>query len=71
MLIFGGITNTTVASVVLLVALLASRMLLELVYRMAFGDARLQFRIQFAAFALQTILWSALWAWHAHQTSAA
>jgi len=71
MLILGGIANTTLASAVLLASLLASRMLLELVYRVTFGDARLQLRIQLAAFAFQVIVWGLLWAWHAHWTSAA
>ena len=70
MLVLGKVENGTLASALVIVALVGSRMLLELVYRLTFGDARLQLRTQLAAFAFQAVAWGLVWAWHAQRTSA-
>jgi len=69
--VLGLIENTALASVVLVLSLLLFRMALELVYRLAFGDARLHLRTQLAAFGAQVIVWSLIWTWHAQRTGAA
>jgi len=70
MLVLGKVENGTLASALVIVALVGSRMLLELVYRLTFGDARLQLRTQLAAFAFQVVAWGLVWAWYAERTSA-
>jgi hypothetical protein len=69
-LVLSSISNSSLAAVVLIVGLIASRLVLELAYRFVFGDSRLQWRVGAAAFALQLMVWGALWALYA-QTGAA
>ena len=69
--VLGVIENTGLASVVLIASLVLFRMALELVYRLAFGDARLHLRTQLAAFGAQVIVWGLIWTWHAQRAGAA
>ena len=71
MLILGTVANTALASALVLVSLIASRMLLEVTYRFIFGDARLQLRTQLAAFGFQAVAWGVVWFWYAQRATAA
>ena len=68
-LVVGTVANAAVATALVLVSLIASRLVLELVYRMVFGDARLQLRTQLAAFGFQAFVWSLVWFWYAQRTT--
>ena len=57
----GTIERAWLASTILLVALLAFRVMLELIYRFVLGDSRLQVGTQLIAFAAQVLVWAALW----------
>ncbi len=70
-LILGTVANSTFASVLILVSLSGSRMILEFIYRVAFGDARLQLRTQVAAFGFQAAVWSLVWFLYAQRPVAA
>jgi len=65
--VLGSIDNSTLASVALVIALISFRVVLELVYRLTFGNVRLEARTQATAFALQVVVWGLVWAWYAHQ----
>jgi hypothetical protein len=69
-LVLGSVNNSYSIDAAIILSLIASRMLLELVYRIAFGDARLHWRVGAVAFASQLILWGALWAWYAQRGAA-
>ena len=66
-LVLGLIDNTAIATAVLIVALVVGRMVLELAYRIAFGDARLQWRIGAVAFGAQLAVWGSLAALYAQR----
>jgi len=70
-LILGTVANSALATVLVLVSLIGSRMILEFVCRVVFGDARLQFRTQIAAFGFQLIVWGLVWFVYAQRHSAA
>lgn len=69
MLVLGTIENSVIATIVGVTSLLLCRAVLELVYRVAFHETRLQFRTQLATFALQLLVWAFVWAWHAKRTA--
>ena len=69
-LVVGNIDNSAIAAAVMVVALIACRMVLELAYRIAFGDARLQWRVAVVAFGAQLAVWGILWAWYAQRGTA-
>jgi hypothetical protein len=64
------IDNSTAATVVMLVTLIGCRLVLELVYRIVLGDARLQWREGTVAFASQLVVWGLVWAWYAQRGAA-
>ena len=51
-------------------ALLGTRVFFEVLYRMAFGSARLSGAQQVVTFLLQTLVWLAIWALHAQPQAA-
>ena len=57
------IDNSWVATLVTLFALIASRIVLEVLYRIAFGDSRLQLRVGILAFMSQVGAWGLLLVW--------
>ena len=65
-----AIENAALASVVLFLSLVAFRMALELVYRLAFGDARLKLSTQLGAFSAPVVAWGLIWTWHGHRITA-
>ena len=62
-LILGNVKNSAVATLVMIFGLLMSRMFLELVYRMVFGDERLTLRIGVLAVGGQLLVWGGLLGW--------
>jgi hypothetical protein len=68
-LILGTINNSGLATVASLLSLVVSRVFLELLYRVAFGEARLQLRTQLATFGLQLLVWGAVWGWYVQRTN--
>ena len=62
-LVLGSIENSVVATLTLLVALIGSRMLLELIYRIIFSDKRLRIRTGIIAFLCQVLVLTALISW--------
>jgi hypothetical protein len=69
-LVLGTINNPALATAVGLASALVCRMLLELLYRIAFGETRLQLRIQLATFSLQLLVWILVWGWYVQRTTA-
>jgi hypothetical protein len=69
-LIVALINNSAAAAVVVVVALIGCRMLLELVYRVVLGDARLQWHVGAIAFVSQIFVWGLLWTWYAQRGAA-
>jgi len=68
-LVLGTINNAGFATVVGLISLLLCRIFLELLYRMAFGGARLQWRTQLATFGFQLVVWALVWGWYVQRTT--
>jgi len=64
-LVLGRINDSTVATAAMLVALVACRVVLELVYRVVFGNARLQLRTGVIALGCQMVVWGLAWFWYA------
>ena len=62
--VLGTINSSAIAAVFLLVAPIGSRFVLEFIYRVVFGDARLQWRIGIAAFVTQLVIWGLLATWY-------
>jgi hypothetical protein len=61
------INNNTAAAVAVVVALTGCRLLLELVYRIVLGDARLQWRVGVIAIVSQILVWGFVWTWYAQR----
>ena len=57
-----GVTGST--GLVILVALLACRVALELLYRIMFGARRRELGIGAIAFVAQCVIWGGVWAWY-------
>ena len=49
--------------------LVACRAVLELTYRVVFGERRYELRIKLAAFASQLVVWGVVWAWYVQHFS--
>jgi hypothetical protein len=64
-LTFGFFGNGPIAWGAVIFALIACRMTLELLYRIAFGDVRLRWHVGAIAFASQLLIWGLLWVWFA------
>lgn len=64
----GTVQNSGVATLVMIVALIACRMFLELLYRAAFGDERLTVGIGLLAFVSQLVVWGAVLGWYIHSS---
>lgn len=62
-LILGNVKNSAIATLAMIFGLLVSRMLLELVYRIVFGDERLTMRIGVFAVGGQLLVWGGLLGW--------
>lgn len=74
-LVLGAVTSaffgsTAIGLVAVIIMLILCRMILELLYRIAFGDARLKWQVGAIAFTLQIVVWGALWAWFAENGKA-
>jgi hypothetical protein len=68
-IVLGTINNANLATVVTLVSLVICHMVLELLYRIAFGESRLQLRTQLTAFGLQLVVWGLVWGWYIQRTT--
>ena len=55
--VLGTVQDSTAATVVIFIALIGCRALLELLYRFVFGKARLNLSTGLAAFGCQTLVW--------------
>lgn len=64
LLVFGTVQGSATATVVMVVTLTACRMFLELLYRWAFGDERLTFRIGLLSLVSQLVVWGAVLGWY-------
>ena len=64
----GTVQNSGVATLVMIVALIVSRMFLELLYRAAFGDERLTVRVGLHTFVSQLVVWSGVLGWYFHSS---
>lgn len=65
-IVLGTIQNSSVATVVMIVGLIACRMFLEVFYRVAFGDVRLTVRIGLLAFMSQLAILGGVLGWYLH-----
>ena len=63
LVVLGTVQNSAAVSVALFFSLVACRMVLELLYRIAFGDERLTTRIGLLAFGSQLVVWGLLLHW--------
>ena len=70
MVVLGTVSSSWVATLLVVAALIGCRLLLELLYRMVFGTARLEFRTGLIAFGSQIVVWALIWAWHAQRSGA-
>ena len=61
--ILGYIKNSAIQTLTMIIGLLVSRMLLEMIYRIVFGDVRLTLRIGIYAVVGQLVAWGGLLAW--------
>jgi hypothetical protein len=68
-MIWGSVENSNLAAVAVAAALIACRLVLELVYRIVLGDARLQWRVGVVALASQLVVWGFFWFWYAQRGS--
>jgi hypothetical protein len=64
------IGGSAVSLIVIFISIIACRMVLEFLYRVAFGDVRLSWQVGAGAFLLQLLAWGALWAWFANKGTA-
>jgi hypothetical protein len=62
--VLGTINDSTIASVALLVSLVMTRMALELLYRIALGETRLEIKTGLIALACQVLVWGLIFSWH-------
>ena len=62
-LVLGSIENSAVATLTLIAALYGSRMVLELIYRIIFGDQRLLIKTGVIAFLCQVLVLTAFISW--------
>ena len=69
LLLLSSLNGGIVRDVVILMALFGCRFVLELTYRITFGDARLETRTKLWAFGSQLIVWGLIWAWHFQQAA--
>lgn len=63
LLVLGNVRNSTAATLLMFLGLVVSRMFLELIYRMAFGDERLSLRTGIFAVGGQVVVWGGFFAW--------
>ena len=68
LVVLGTVKNSNIATLVIIVSLMACHMLLELVYRLVFGDARLTVRIGLLAFTSQLVVWGGVLGWYFHSS---
>jgi len=68
LLVLGAVQSAGAATVVIIVSLTVCRMLLELLYRAAFGDERLTFRIGLLALMSQLVAWGVVLGWYFHSS---
>jgi hypothetical protein len=61
LIVLGTIQNSNAATLIMIAALIVCRMLIELLYRLAFGDERLTVRIGLLAFGSQLVAWDRVW----------
>jgi len=69
--VLGTVNNGNLATVVILISLVACRVFLELLYRLVLDEARLQLRIQLATFGVQLLVWVLVWGWYVQHTTSA
>jgi hypothetical protein len=69
-LVLGVVENPALAAIALLLSLVLFRMVLELVYRLAFEDARLKLSTQLGAVGAQVVAWGLVWIWHVQRSTA-
>ncbi len=69
LVVLATVDNSALATAVLVFALTTCHFLLEVLYRFAFGDARLDSRTKWLAFGSQLIVWGLVLAWHAQRTA--
>ena len=67
-LVLAGFSGSWVAIPVMFIALVASRMVLELLYRLVLGPARLALSTGLVAFAAQLVVWFLVWGWLAQRS---
>lgn len=67
--VLGTVQNSNAATLAMIIGLVACRVALELLYRLAFGDERLTVRIGLLAFGSQLVVWGCL-AWFFHGSPA-
>ncbi len=64
--VLGTVQNSNVATLVMIVSLIACHMFFELLYRFAFRDERLTVRIGLLAFVSQLVVWGGVFWWYFH-----
>jgi len=66
--VLSTVRNSNVATLVGIVSTIVCRMILEFLYRVAFGDERLTVRIGLLAFVSQLVVWGGLLVWYLHSS---
>ena len=61
--ILGFVKNSTIQTLIIIFGLILARIILEFIYRLAFGDERLTFRIAILAIIAQLIVWGSMLGW--------
>jgi len=69
-LVLSTVQSSAAATLLVVVGLIGCRLVLELLYRVAFGVTRLDWRTGLVAFGSQVIVWALLWGWHAQRSGA-
>ncbi len=59
-----------VGAIEIFLGLVASRAILDLTYRIVFGERRHELRTKLIAFASQLVVWGLVWVWYAQRLTA-
>ena len=68
LVVLGTVQNSNIATLVMFICLVGCRMFLELLYRFAFGDERLNVRIGLLAVMSQLVVWGGVLGWFFHNS---
>ena len=65
----GTVSDSVSAALLAFASMVASRAILEILYRLMFGAARLEARTAWTAFGMQIVVWLLIWGWHAQRVA--